>query len=71
MAKEAGISYGLVYFYFNNKEDLSEVIFKYWWNGLFQLLLNLGYFYQKANAQKESIALSILRIFVDEARFKI
>jgi TetR/AcrR family fatty acid metabolism transcriptional regulator len=36
IAKEAGISYGLVYHYFENKEDLFDAIFNSWWEGLFR-----------------------------------
>ena len=38
IAKEAGISYGLVYHYFKNKEDLFETIIDQWWDGLFDIL---------------------------------
>lgn len=38
IAAEAGISYGLVYHYFKNKEDLFEAILKRWWNGLFRVM---------------------------------
>jgi len=38
IAREAGISYGLVYHYFGNKEDLLEAILHRWWDGLFQLM---------------------------------
>ncbi len=38
IAKEAGISYGLVYHYFKNKEDLFEAILNQWWEGLFHLM---------------------------------
>jgi TetR/AcrR family fatty acid metabolism transcriptional regulator len=38
IAREAGISYGLVYHYFTNKEDLFDAILNRWWQGLFQLL---------------------------------
>jgi TetR/AcrR family fatty acid metabolism transcriptional regulator len=38
IAKEAGISYGLVYHYFKNKEDLFDNILNRWWEGLFQLM---------------------------------
>jgi TetR/AcrR family fatty acid metabolism transcriptional regulator len=37
IAREAGISYGLVYHYFTNKEDLFDAILNRWWQGLFQL----------------------------------
>jgi TetR/AcrR family fatty acid metabolism transcriptional regulator len=38
IAREAGISYGLVYHYFTNKEDLFDAILNRWWEGLFQLM---------------------------------
>jgi len=38
IAKEAGISYGLVYHYFKNKEDLLNEILNQWWVGLYHLL---------------------------------
>ncbi|MCP4678593.1 MAG: TetR/AcrR family transcriptional regulator [Deltaproteobacteria bacterium] len=34
IAKEAGISYGLVYHYFKNKSDLFDALIKEWWRGL-------------------------------------
>jgi TetR/AcrR family fatty acid metabolism transcriptional regulator len=38
IAKEAQISYGLVYHYFNTKEELFDAILNRWWNGLFGLM---------------------------------
>jgi TetR/AcrR family fatty acid metabolism transcriptional regulator len=38
IASEAGISYGLVYHYFRNKEDLFDAIIDHWWDGLFHLM---------------------------------
>ena len=38
ISEEAGISYGLVYHYFKNKEDLFDAILHRWWDGLFQLM---------------------------------
>ena len=38
IAREAGISYGLVYHYFRNKEDLFDAILNRWWDGLFHLM---------------------------------
>ncbi len=37
VAKAAGISYGLVYHYFQSKEDLFDAIVSRWWDRLFQL----------------------------------
>jgi TetR/AcrR family fatty acid metabolism transcriptional regulator len=42
IAKEAGISYGLVYHYFKNKDDLFDVILNRWWNGLFRLMADIA-----------------------------
>lgn len=38
IAKEADISYGLVYHYFKSKEDLFDAILNRWWDSLFQLM---------------------------------
>jgi TetR/AcrR family fatty acid metabolism transcriptional regulator len=38
IASAAGISYGLVYHYFRNKEDLFDAILSRWWGGLFQVV---------------------------------
>jgi AcrR family transcriptional regulator len=37
IAREAGISYGLVYHYFNSKNDLFDALIEEWWTGLDQL----------------------------------
>lgn len=42
IAKEAGISYGLIYHYFGNKEDLFEAILDRWWTGLFRLMEDIS-----------------------------
>jgi TetR/AcrR family transcriptional regulator, fatty acid metabolism regulator protein len=38
IAKEAGISYGLVYHYYKSKDDLCNDILNQWWAKLYQLL---------------------------------
>lgn len=38
IAVEAGVSYGLVYHYFANKDALFDAILKRWWNGLFGMM---------------------------------
>jgi TetR/AcrR family fatty acid metabolism transcriptional regulator len=38
IARDAGISYGLVYHYFKTKEDLFETILERWWGSLFSLM---------------------------------
>ena len=42
IAKEAGISYGLVYHYFKNKENLFDAILDRWWKGLFHLMATIS-----------------------------
>jgi len=42
IAGKAGISYGLVYHYFDNKEELFNAILSRWWDGLFGLLANVS-----------------------------
>jgi TetR/AcrR family fatty acid metabolism transcriptional regulator len=41
IAKRARISYGLVYHYFKNKEDLFEAILNRWWRGLFEVMAKI------------------------------
>jgi TetR/AcrR family fatty acid metabolism transcriptional regulator len=38
IAKDAGISYGLVYHYFKSKGELFDAILKEWWVGLFKMM---------------------------------
>jgi AcrR family transcriptional regulator len=38
IAEEAGISYGLVYHYYKNKDDLCNDILNQWWGRLYELL---------------------------------
>lgn len=42
IAEEAAISYGLVYHYFKNKEDLFDAILNRWWDGLFGLMEDIN-----------------------------
>jgi TetR/AcrR family transcriptional regulator, fatty acid metabolism regulator protein len=41
IAREADISYGLVYHYFKSKEDLFDAIINRWWDGLFGLMFRI------------------------------
>ncbi|MFO7986993.1 MAG: TetR/AcrR family transcriptional regulator [Desulfatiglandaceae bacterium] len=43
IAHAAGISYGLVYHYFKNKEDLFDTIFRQWWEGLLGLMADISH----------------------------
>jgi len=40
IAREAGISYGLVYHYYKNKADLFDAILDDWWAGLYAMMEN-------------------------------
>ncbi|NIR14050.1 MAG: TetR/AcrR family transcriptional regulator [Desulfobacterales bacterium] len=42
IAREANISYGLVYHYFKTKDDLFEAILYRWWDSLFQLMKDIN-----------------------------
>jgi TetR/AcrR family fatty acid metabolism transcriptional regulator len=42
IAKEANISYGLIYHYFRNKDDLFDTIIHRWWGGLFRLMADMA-----------------------------
>ena len=42
IAREANISYGLVYHYFKTKDDLFEAILYRWWDSLFQLMNDIN-----------------------------
>jgi TetR/AcrR family fatty acid metabolism transcriptional regulator len=42
IAKEAKISYGLVYHYYNTKEELFDTILNRWWDGLFGLMEDIN-----------------------------
>ena len=41
IAREAGISYGLVYHYYGNKQDLFDAVLNRWWDDLFEVLNEL------------------------------
>jgi len=42
IAREANISYGLVYHYFKTKDDLFEAILYRWWDSLFHLMKDIS-----------------------------
>ena len=60
IAREAGISYGLVYHYFRNKADLFDMILRQWWEGLFQLMEEID---QKEQDPAEKLKRLILYFF--------
>jgi TetR/AcrR family fatty acid metabolism transcriptional regulator len=41
IAREAGMSYGLIYHYYQNKEKLFDAIVEDWWNGFYSELESL------------------------------
>lgn len=60
IAKEAGISYGLVYHYFRNKEDLLNEILNQWWDGLYQLLADIQKTERDLNSRLKGLILYLL-----------
>jgi TetR/AcrR family transcriptional regulator, fatty acid metabolism regulator protein len=60
IAKEAGISYGLVYHYFRNKEDLLNEILDQWWDGLYQLLTDIQKTERDLNSRLKGLILYLL-----------
>jgi TetR/AcrR family transcriptional regulator, fatty acid metabolism regulator protein len=60
IAKEAGISYGLVYHYFKNKEDLLNEILNQWWVGLYQLLEDIQKTERALNGRLKGLILYFL-----------
>ena len=61
IAREAGISYGLVYHYFGSKEDLFDAILHQWWQGLFQLFTDISH---RAHPVSEKLR-RIIHYFLD------
>ena len=60
VAREAGISYGLVYHYFKSKEDIFDAILNRWWEGLFRLMADIN---EKKNGVREKLGGIILYFF--------
>ena len=63
IARDAGISYGLVYHYFGTKEELFETILDRWWDSLFGLLAEIGTPPQDVHAQLGHIILFFLNTY--------
>jgi len=61
IAREAGISYGLVYHYFANKEDLFDAIADRWWADLFGLMAEL----HASHAQVQQKLGRVISYFLD------
>ncbi len=61
IASEAGISYGLVYHYYHNKEGLFNTILNQWWEDLYQLLIET----QKGGEDLQRQLRKIILYFLD------
>ncbi|MBW2094641.1 MAG: TetR/AcrR family transcriptional regulator [Deltaproteobacteria bacterium] len=61
IAERAGISYGLVYHYFQSKEDLFDALLNRWWKGLFRLLSRI----QKSPDPLRKKLAGIIHYFLD------
>jgi TetR/AcrR family fatty acid metabolism transcriptional regulator len=55
IAKRARISYGLVYHYFKNKEDLFEAILNRWWRGLFEVMAKIRAEAREAHSELRAV----------------
>ncbi len=66
IAKEADISYGLVYHYFKSKEDLFDAIIKHWWDGLFGLMTRIRNTVDPVRKKLEKIILYFLDTYRKE-----
>jgi len=62
IAKDARISYGLVYHYFKSKGDLFDAILKEWWAGLFNMMQQCD----DRNASVREKLASIVNFFLDQ-----
>jgi TetR/AcrR family transcriptional regulator, fatty acid metabolism regulator protein len=66
IAKEADISYGLVYHYFESKEDLFDAIINHWWDGLFGLMSRIRKSSDPVREKLEQIILHFLDTYQRE-----
>lgn len=61
IAKKAGVSYGLVYHYFESKEAFFDNIVEKWWNTLYEMLENQ----RQSDAELKEKLANIIRFFLD------
>lgn len=61
IAKEAGLSYGLVYHYFENKEKLFDAIVEDWWSGFYEELEML----RQSDISTETKLVEIIRYILE------
>ncbi|MFZ0447722.1 MAG: TetR/AcrR family transcriptional regulator [Desulfatiglandaceae bacterium] len=66
IAREADISYGLVYHYFKSKEDLFDAIIHQWWDGLFGLMSRTRKSIDPVRIKLEQIILYFLDTYQEE-----
>lgn len=66
IAREAGMSYGLLYHYFNNKETLFEAIVEEWWRGFHETLENLKALSAPTETKLARIISYVLLIYVQK-----
>lgn len=64
IAKEADIAYGLVYHYFESKEQILNSIFERYWSILIKALEHIERNYKSLSAQLEAVADFILRAYL-------
>ncbi|MBW2636854.1 MAG: TetR/AcrR family transcriptional regulator [Deltaproteobacteria bacterium] len=61
IARRAGVSYGLVYHYFESKEVLFDVIVEGWWDRLYQMLKDE----KQSDSEFQKKLENIIRFFLD------
>jgi len=66
IARRAGVSYGLVYHYFESKEVLFDVIVEGWWNRLYQMLKDERQSDSKFQTKLENIIKFFLDMYVEK-----
>lgn len=67
IARKAGISYGLVYHYYNKKEDLFDAVLNKWWDQLFTLLKDVSRGVEDVRAKLRSIIIYFLNTYQNKS----
>ncbi len=62
IARQAGISYGLVYHYYRSKSELFDAISREWWNGVFSVIDGFGE--ERGEVRKKLAA--VVHYFLDQ-----
>jgi len=66
IARKAGISYGLVYHYYSNKEDLFDAVLNRWWDHLFAILKDVSRGVEDVTSKLRGIIFYFLNTYQDK-----